>query len=130
MSIEVVSNSVVKVPLILASSSDSVTSSFNYVPYLAPSDFVTVNGYLVRVSIYISSPSSATGQSAIGSMSSTDSNGVVSTVSTNSIAPGGSSFITGIFSLPVGGDVNFSLQPASDETFLSTCSYSVCIETI
>lgn len=131
MSISVINQVNVKVPLLLASDFGvTTTSQITWNLATAPPNPDTTLA-LVRASVYIASPTSATGESAIISIYGTDpQTGLSVSISSQSIGPGTYNFASGIFVVGAGASISLSIKPVSDQTFLSTCSFAYSLEAL
>lgn len=124
MSVQVIAQSFVQVTTVIFNNSFVFTA-----PQSGGLSPITAAG-LYRVSLYLSVPSSATGQSVGLQAYTQDSSGgtTISTISTNFCAPGQSAYLVGLLYAEASNNLDFAVVVNGAETFVSTCNVSICVE--
>lgn len=117
---------IANVPQIMESFFNTLTSPVENEPL----PFSFAQATLARITIYVSSPSSATGQAATTSLNCIDNNGVTNTLNLLTIGPGGSLSFSWTMLMGIGQQWNYSIAPPGSETFLSEVSVSICLEAL
>lgn len=132
MSVNLIANSIIKAPLLINWGAAFIQTSSQILnqPFATTVNSPDGEYNLVRVNLAISAPWSATGQSALILVSATDPDGNVRSVSTTSIGAGGFASQVGVLIAVPGAQLYLSVQAAQLSTFLSTCNYSLSLETL
>jgi|SRR5882762_5740136 len=129
MSISVANNASSQVPVIVfAYTSPGVVSvQPKSAMYIVPNPSAST---VFRVSLFLSVPASASGQSAVISAYGVDANGIEIQISSSAVTPGMATQIVGVLTSIPGGTIKLSILPNGSDTFVSVHTYSMVIENL
>lgn len=121
MSVSVLTTTPVLVPQVVLTTGGGDFST----PSLDPTSIYTVpiamGQGLFRISLWMSVPSGAAGQSAQLKLSTTDLASVEETFSTPVLTPGEYYSGTFLVGLAIGADISYSMAPNGTDSFVSSC---------